>query len=329
MQPVKYIKDKLPLFIALGFTSILLSCGSYQYVGNDNDGIYGEQEVVYEENQPVTTTTNDNNVYKDYFTEKELQYGEIPIDENAVFTDIDSYSSTYADESTSEGDQTGQAGWGAANDNVTINFYNNGWNNWGWGRFGYGWYDAYWGYPYGWNRPWAWGWNNWGWNYGYGWGWNTGFGFNNGWCPPGYYYGNNLIRNNRIAYHYGRRGATLNRSSLSRRSFTNLSRRNSTTYRNRSTLRSRSLNTRNTRSSIRPRTTTRSRARANSTMRPRTTTTRSRSNSSMRSRSNSSRSSISTSRGGRSSSGSSMRSSSSGSSRSSGSRSGGSSGRRR
>ena len=48
--------QKLPSFVALGLAALLTSCGSYQYVGYDNDGIYSsdnetEREVVVQGTQ--------------------------------------------------------------------------------------------------------------------------------------------------------------------------------------------------------------------------------------------------------------------------------------
>jgi len=95
-------------------------------------------------------------------------------------------------------------------------------------------YYSRFGYGNRWNRPWrsgwsvsvGWGWNSWGynpwntgWSFNTGWGWNSPWGFNygygynswnNGWCPPGYGWGNNVVvinnyenRSNRV-YRSGR-----------------------------------------------------------------------------------------------------------------------------
>lgn len=320
-----YLKDKLPHIMALCCAFVLISCGSYQYVGYSSDGIYddAQSEVVYEE-EPTSTETDvnstSNSYYKHYFTEKANQYSDLPQDENVIFTDIDSYESDYADENQEEERQSGYAGWGQANENITINYIDYGWNYsnpWLW--------NGAWGWRYGWNRPWGWnaglgwGWNTWGWNNywswnNYYWGWNYGT-----WCPPGY---NGYYYNNRgVAYNYGRRGSSvLNRNStVSRRNTSSISpRRSSSTIRRSSNIR------RNTNSTIRNSTRTRSntsvRSRANtrSTIRRGNTISRPRS---------STRSNISTPRTRSSSSvRSSSPSRSSGASRSSG-RSG--SGRRR
>lgn len=285
MQFNNYLKSKLPFFVALSFTFVLASCGSYQYVGYESDGIYSDREVAYEEatnteSETATSNTGDNSYYKNYFNEKADQYSDIPDDERVIFTDIDTYEGEYSDENLEEEDQNGNAGWGQASNNITINYIDNGWNN----NFGWNGY-------YGWN---SWRYNNWGWNGGfgyYGFGWNTGWGYNNSyWCPPGF---NGYYYNNRgLAYNSGRRGSNLayaNRNSVSRRNTSNITRRNSstvsrrgsTTTRNNSA--SRLTTNRNNSSTIRRNTT---RTRSNSSVRPRSNT---RSNST-RTRSNNTRS---------------------------------------
>ncbi|WP_040282547.1 hypothetical protein [Psychroserpens damuponensis] len=341
MQLNNYIQAKFPFFVALSLTILLASCGSYQYVGYDNDGIYSNnEEIVYEEAR--TVPIEDQSVYKDYFTEKSLQYSDIPDDGSAIFTDIDAYEGNYNNEPLEDEVQTGYAGWGQESSDVTINVYNSGWNSQYWGNgYGYGWYRPWrynnwaWSNPYGYNY----GWNNWGWNSGFAFGWNAGYGYgygygwnNNFWYPP--YYRNNYHRGNSYAYNTGRRGAnasSLNRNSnYSRRSSsTSLSRRSSSTIRNRATTRNRATaRNRASNSSVSPRRATTTRRTNSTTTRPRTTT-RSRSNNSSVRSNNNTRSSApraSSSRSNSRSSSSSVRSSRS-SSRSSGS-SRGSSGRR-
>ncbi|MGS2726749.1 hypothetical protein ACU8DI_09080 [Psychroserpens sp. BH13MA-6] len=325
MQFKNYIQTKFPFYVALSLTFLLASCGSYQYVGYSSDGIYDE-EVVYEE--ATTVRVEDNNYYKDYFNEKSNQYDNIQNDDAAIFTDIDAYAGNYEDEVVEQEVQTGYAGWGAANQNVTINYYDNGWYNRGWGAFGIGWYNNYWGLNspfWGWNSWYGYGWNNWG--FGYGWNnWGYGFGYNGFWCPPGYYYGNGFYGNNNLAYNYGRRGGLLanNNRSISRRGSTNLSRRNTMARRDRSGISPRSNSTLS-----RPRTRNNSAVRPGTNSRPRVT--RPRTNNSRprvtRPRTNNSRPRVSTPR--RSNSSPSVRGSSRGGGRSSsGTSSRGRSGRR-
>ena len=113
MQFINYLKSKLPFYVALSFTFILASCGSYQYVGYDNDGIYGSEAIVTE--QPVTS--NNSSYYKNYFAEKSQQL-EIP-EEDIIFTDIDSYEGDYNEVEDSNYD-TGNAGWGQTSDSLKL-----------------------------------------------------------------------------------------------------------------------------------------------------------------------------------------------------------------
>ena len=55
---------------------MLTSCGSTQYAGYDNDGIYSTKEngnVVTQET--TTTSTNDYNYYKNYFSQNLMHFG--------------------------------------------------------------------------------------------------------------------------------------------------------------------------------------------------------------------------------------------------------------
>src|SRR5690606_36117428 len=228
MQFKTYLQSKLPFFVALSLLFVLASCGSYQYVGSDNDGIYNSStEIPVEETPYVEATSTNNAYYKDLFAEKSKQFETISQDDNVIFTDIDSYEGNYSDEEVNAEVvyEDGYAGWGQNNQDVNIHVYNN--NAWGWNTVG-------WGVGLGWYRPWGWG-NNWGWNnWGYGgfydpfWP-NYGYGFYGaGFYAPYYgghyggYYGNYYNRN-QVSYDSGRRGAVnsynANRNStVSRRS---------------------------------------------------------------------------------------------------------------
>lgn len=204
------------IFLVLGLISLsLVSCGSSQYAAED--GIYSNSAA----DERVAATENENsNYYKQYFKTKNAEYGSLP-EENLIFTDIDSYvSEDYIDEEgyivTRESDyDEGYGAWGTNADNVTINIYETGFNNFGWGGYYGGFYGNGWGW--GWNNPWAWngfgwggywGWNNpWAWN---GWGWGGYYGgwggYYGGWhgYHGGYYGGHHGFGNN-IAYNRGRR----------------------------------------------------------------------------------------------------------------------------
>ena len=71
MQFTNYLKSKLSFYVALSLTFIFASCGSYQYVGYDNDGVYGSEDVVYEQRSYNEVPSNNNSsYYKNYFAEK-------------------------------------------------------------------------------------------------------------------------------------------------------------------------------------------------------------------------------------------------------------------
>ncbi len=301
-------RHKSVLFALLGF-SFFASCGSYQYVGMSEDGIYGSSESV-EYNTPVedsaTENTNGNSYYKDYFKGKANEYSN---NDSSVFTDVDEYNGSY-DENDQSSDENSYAGWGQNNDSqIVINVQTRPLY---WGAWGYPYYNRW-----GWNN-WGWnvGWNNWGWN---NWGWNVGW---NNWgvWDPFYYdpwispywgtYGANYYyrpyRGRSVAYVNGYRNSRsrnssyrttslANRSALStvsrtrssaNRSSASSSRRSYTTTRPTRTTKTRSTTTRtrSIRNSNGTRTTTRS-VRTTSqptrtTSQPTRTTTRTRSSNS-------------------------------------------------
>ena len=120
----KIIKNqKLPFFVALGLLVVLTSCGSYQYAGYDNDGIYSSNEGYEEEmDEPVTTTsTNGSNYYKNYFAENKAEVDAITSD-GEIFTDVNAYEGNY-DENAQDSLEQRQpyGGWGQSNSTVTIN----------------------------------------------------------------------------------------------------------------------------------------------------------------------------------------------------------------
>tara|TARA_R110000868_G_scaffold82992_2_gene234386 strand:+ start:1641 stop:2645 length:1005 start_codon:yes stop_codon:yes gene_type:complete len=211
----------MPFIAILGLLFGLSSCGSYQYVGVDNDGIYGSsypnngyQETVVEvQNNPKT-----NNYYKNYFREKSLEYSGMANGE--VFTDIDSYKNNTVENDSIDNNYQGYGGWGQNNSSVSINIspsygFNSYWGYYPYDYWGYG-YNS-WGYYNPWYSPYYYGgfyggyYNTWGYynpysyyNYGYGYPYYGG----------GYYGG------------YGRRGLSYSatrRGSLSSNYNTNLS----------------------------------------------------------------------------------------------------------
>ena len=138
---------------------LLISCGSYQYVGMYEDGIYGysENEVYNSSNESENSVKEQgNSYYNDYFKGKVNEYSD---SNDGVFTEVDNYNSSYDSDNNSE---SNNAGWGENIDsNIVINIQTRpnygmywGWNNWGWNNWGYPNY-GYW-YPYQfslWNNP--------------------------------------------------------------------------------------------------------------------------------------------------------------------------------
>lgn len=330
-----YFTTKIPFLGVFSLVFLLASCGSYEYVGYDTDGIYGSDQnrtvetPPQQQEQTQVETKNDGTYYKNYFSEKARDY-EYALEDGEIFTDIDSYEGDYNQEIDSLEYNKSYAGWGQNNSSVTINVIDRGWYNpWAWNSWYY-------------SPRYSWGWNSWGWNvgygypyYGYGYGYGYpyyGYGYGYGYPYYGYGYGhhgypyyNNYYGNyNRrsIAYSAGRRGSYLNRdiSGISRANrSTSTSRFNSNSVRTRSSNQEYGNNR-----STRTRTNTRSNTpRSNST---RATSPRRSSNTkaSTPRRSSTPRASSSGSSSNNRSSGSVSRSSSS-SSRSSGSRSSGSS----
>ncbi|WP_339917679.1 hypothetical protein [Yeosuana marina] len=225
-----YLKRKIPFLAILGLLFGLSSCGSYQYVGVDNDGIYGSSYPNNDTQETVVVAQNkqntNNGYYKNYFRDKSLEYDNMTNGE--VFTDIDSYEGAIVENDTIDNNYQGYAGWGQSNSSVTINYIDNGFNNWGWNNgFGIGWNT------WGWNR-----WNNWGFYddfwyrpYFYG-GYYNSWAFYNpyrygyyGYGHPYYYGGYNGYYGNHV---YSRRGLSYSasrRGSLSSNYNTNLSNR--------------------------------------------------------------------------------------------------------
>ena len=57
-----YLLTKMPFLAALSLMFSLASCGSYQYVGHDNDGIYGTENRNVEYQTEQETEVNPNEV---------------------------------------------------------------------------------------------------------------------------------------------------------------------------------------------------------------------------------------------------------------------------
>ena len=271
-----YVITKIPYLATLTLLFSLASCGSYEYVGHDNDGIYGSgnRNVEYQTDKDTEVQPTDNgNYYKNYFKEKSIDY-ENMTENGEVFTDIDSYQGDYNEQIIDTLEyENAYSGWGQNNDDVTINIYNGGFNYWGFRPY----YGSYWNYGWGYAgfyNPFFY--NSWFYSpyyYGYG----HGFGYGYGYYGHPFYYNNNYyggFNRSNYAYNRGRRGSILNRN------VSTMSRRNTTTTRSRSTVprtNSRVTTPRNStpRSTTRPITnTTKPRATTPRATTPRTTTPR-------------------------------------------------------
>lgn len=210
---------------------VVASCGSYQQASYyDNDGIYASNTPETVERRPEQRVNNqrsaETDTYTDYFEEKANQYNDIL--DSEIFTDVDAYSTNengeyvqqnqLTDYYANENDYQGYGGWGDNATSVSINIYDNGWNNWGYGGQ-FGWGNSLWGwnnygyggyYGYGWNNPWRWNrWNNWGYS-GFGFGYaGYGYGWNSPYYNYGYGYGN---RNYNRHYGYNNRNYAVSNS---------------------------------------------------------------------------------------------------------------------
>ncbi len=79
MKLYNYIPKSIYFFMAAVSSLLLTSCGSYQYAGNSNDGIYGEndnEEVVSSEVEYGSREEN-NDYYKKLFEEEAALYGDV------------------------------------------------------------------------------------------------------------------------------------------------------------------------------------------------------------------------------------------------------------
>lgn len=247
MKNIIYLKSKMPLIAVITVLLMVWSCGSYQYVGVDNDGIYGETPRTISQTRDIASTNvpnSSNEYYQNYFKSKALEYEKIN-EEGAIFTDIDSYQSGNYQDDTITNEYQGYGGWGQTNSQVTINiqptigwglwtspfyggFYGSRWNRWGY-------YDSFYGGYYG--SPW----NHWGYYDPF----YSGFygGFYGGWYNTGfyafnrynnYYYGNRYHGPSNVSYSASRRNTypSNNVGSRSATSNNNTSRyNNNNTYR--------------------------------------------------------------------------------------------------
>lgn len=256
MQINNSFLTKTPYLAVFSLFIVLASCGSSQYTGLDNDGIYSSESAVeYQEEVAQTEPESSSNTfYKNYFKEKSLEY-QLPEDEeDEIFTDVEDYESDYAvAQDTLDTEYNSYAGWGQENTSVSITV-NTGFN------YGY----PFWGHY----NPWYYGYSYYPYSY-YGWG------YYNPWYYPTPYYGYYGGYYGGGYYAYGGRGLAYSSSRRGNYYGNNYyGSRNSNLYNSRTSTRRSSLgNTYN--SALSPRTTTRPRTSTNtntSTPRPSTTT---------------------------------------------------------
>ena len=150
MELSNIILKKILFFMAPVSFLLLASCGSYEYSGYERDGIYGETNRTYQEQDQYATQDSNSGYYKNLFSEEAALYGEV-LTEGAIFTDVEGYTSTGdydPSNATQSNYQGGNAPWGEDPDQYTINFYNSGFQGglynpfWGGGIYAF---DPYWG----------------------------------------------------------------------------------------------------------------------------------------------------------------------------------------
>lgn len=283
MKFITNIKAKLYYSSSiLALSIILVSCGSYQYVGEDDDGIYASSNKKIEQRHE-TEQEPTSGYYKDYF-ENHVNTA------NDIFTDIEAYEGEFEDEVITDDAPDeyteGNSGWGTNSSEIVVNFVGSRfgypyYGGFGFNEFGFG-YPFYGGFGFGFNR---FGFGFGGYPYYGGFGFNRfGFGFGFGGYPY-YAYGFNPFRYRYGGFYgypyYGYRGSffsnnarffagnrnfsrlsrldnrrnsriTGRRSSISRNnaSANNRSRRSSALSNRSSTTRSRTTNSNRTRSSF-------------------------------------------------------------------------------
>ena len=202
---------------------VLASCGSYQYAGYDHDGIYSDGNAVAQQyTEEAQTDSYDNALYyQQIFSRQADQFETIAESDNAIFTDIDSYSSGQyqEDQYIDEGYPLAHGGWGSEVDEISINVYNNAFGFPGYYTYApyydpffyndFYWNFGYFGYGYG---P-HWGWGNYynPWRYGYGYGyagyWGHGYWGHNYWGPRYNNWGYSGYSRN-VAYNSSRRNSS-------------------------------------------------------------------------------------------------------------------------
>lgn len=230
-------------FIAPVSLLLLASCSSYQYSGSDRDGVYGDSKRVYSEERQIATQQDKGTYYKNLFAEEASLYNDL-LAENAIFTDVESYSSTGEDYEGQQSDyQEGRAPWGQDPDSYSINIINQGFYGGLYNPYWAGMYypyhpylgPGYWGSGY-YGSSWSIGFGSFYPSYGFGFGFVYPFSYGvAGWHYPYHYrYHRNYYYPQNIAYNPGRRNAVTSFRDGSRSNMRNAvnldSRRQNSTY---------------------------------------------------------------------------------------------------
>ena len=124
MQKTLFISTKTYLVLLISFLLLsLTSCGTYRTTTTDTDGIYASDDVVAV--KEVTNPDSKSSKYEKYFKNKA---NELQIEEDEIFTDVDTYSSnTDEEELEREADdfEYSNNAW-EDTDEMVVNVYNFG-----------------------------------------------------------------------------------------------------------------------------------------------------------------------------------------------------------
>ena len=186
---LSYKKSNINKFILLSIANLfLISCGTYQSVYNNNDGIYNSDTELQTKNKVIVVDASEYENYDNNYFTNELERLD-NLNDEAIFTEVDSYNSPDSLYVEDDLNYNTNPSWGNNEDNdvvVNVNLINDSyWNNFGPGFNNFGWNNN--GFN-NWGSRGRWGWNNgfnnWGYNpfwnpyynnYAYGWGFNNGF----------------------------------------------------------------------------------------------------------------------------------------------------------
>lgn len=218
----------LKLICLIILPALFISCGGYTDASY-NDGIYENDTRVINSDREVRPQSYQDNkptYYEQLFAQELDRTGVQQEEDNAIFTDVDQYSSGYYNENTNDyaTNYNGAPAWGSNPSDVQVNYYG-GFNN-GFGfnpYFGYGGWGIYNGFGFGYDPFFGFNrFNRFGLGFGFydpffpGYGFNPYFNnFYGGYGYGGFGYGGfnnfgNRFYNNRVAYTNGYRTSARN-----------------------------------------------------------------------------------------------------------------------